>query len=910
MATPSMMPQWAYMHIAGQDASEYLSPGLVQFAQATESYFDLGNKFRNPMVAPTHDVTTDRSQRLQLKIVPVDKEDSAYFHKVRFNLAVGDNRVLDMASCYFDIRGIVDRGHSFKPYSGTAFNCLAPKGASNNTEYASDDASYNKTYAQAAFVGAIENGEVVMRKDAKGQSVKAVGTYEPAPQLGPQSWTDELKAPQVAGRALKASTPRKPCYGSYAPPKNIQGGQGMGDIVKTYFKKGNTTGNPDTVLYTEDVALDTPDTHLIYKVPANQQDKMPGLSQQACANRPNYIGFRDNFIGLMYYNSSGNLGLLAGQSSQLNAIVDLQDRNTELSFQLLLANTTDRHRYFTMWNQAVDVYDPDVRVIENNGVEDEMPNYCFPLSGMSVQSAYAVTAGGQDFQVGSKKVGVVDIGYGNVNCYEINLNANLWRSFLYSNIALYFPDDKKIEPPNVDIPTDKNSYAYMNALVPPSGALDAYINIGSRWSIDFMDNVNPFNHHRNTGLRYRSQILGNGRVCEFHIQVPQKFFAVKNLLLLPGTYTYEWSFRKDVNMVLQSTLGNDLRVDGASIQFTSINLYASFFPMHHNTASTLEAMLRNDTNDQTFNDYLSAAGMIYPIPATATQIPISIPSRNWAGFRGWSFTRLKAKETPALGSPYDPYFRYSGTIPYLDGTFYLNHTFRRLQIMFDSSVSWPGNDRLLNPNEFEIKRTVDGEGYTTCQSTITKDWFMVQMLAHYNIGYQGFHLPEEYKDRSFSFLRNFNPMCRQVVDTEKYKEYFDVPLGQRHNNSGFAGFGVGPQLRSGHPYPANWPYPLIGENAVPMKTEKKFLCDRTLWRVPFSSNFMYMGTLTDLGQNLLYANAAHSLDCTFEVESMNEPTLLYVLFEVFDVCRIHQPHRGVIETVYLRTPFAAGNATT
>ena len=55
---------------------------------------------------------------------------------------------------------------------------------------------------------------------------------------------------------------------------------------------------------------------------------------------------------------------------------------------------------------------------------------------------------------------------------------------------------------------------------------------------------------------------------------------------------------------------------------------------------------------------------------------------------------------------------------------------------------------------------------------------------------------------------------------------------------------------------------------------------------------------------------AHALDMTFEVDPMEEPTLLYVLFEVFDVVRIHQPHRGVIEAVYLRTPFSAGNATT
>lgn len=107
-----------------------------------------------------------------------------------------------------------------------------------------------------------------------------------------------------------------------------------------------------------------------------------------------------------------------------------------------------------------------------------------------------------------------------------------------------------------------------------------------------------------------------------------------------------------------------------------------------------------------------------------------------------------------------------------------------------------------------------------------------------------------------------------------------------------------------------YPYPLIGKTAVESITQKKFLCDRVMWRIPFSSNFMSMGALTDLGQNMLYANSAHALDMTFEVDPMDEPTLLYVLFEVFDVVRIHQPHRGVIEAVYLRTPFSAGNATT
>lgn len=909
MATPSMMPQWSYMHIAGQDASEYLSPGLVQFAQATETYFKLGNKFRNPTVAPTHDVTTERSQRLQLRFVPVDREDTQYSYKTRFQLAVGDNRVLDMASTYFDIRGTLDRGPSFKPYSGTAYNPLAPKASVNNTFFTAAGNNNAQAIAQASFVAEVDatTGEI----EIDGEAIN--NTYQPEPQLGEETWLSGTINPitQATGRILNTNTDPLPCYGSYANPTNAYGGQATGNKTTVNFTAGNQAAAPDTAFIMEDVNLSTPDTHLVYKVPQDQIGRIAAVAQQAGPNRPNYIGFRDNFVGLMYYNSNGNLGVLAGQASQLNAVVDLQDRNTELSYQLMLDSLYDRSRYFSIWNQAVDSYDPDVRIIENHGVEDEMPNYCFPISGISPgatsvrvtrqQNAWAKAPGNEDNNYINK---------GNLDCMEINLNANLWRGFLYSNVALYLPDALKFTPPNVTLPQNQNTYAYMNGRIPAGGLVDTFVNIGARWSLDVMDNINPFNHHRNAGLRYRSQLLGNGRYCQFHIQVPQKFFAIKNLLLLPGTYTYEWSFRKDVNMVLQSTLGNDLRVDGASITIDSVNLYASFFPMAHNTASTLEAMLRNDTNDQSFIEYLSSANMLYPIPANATNLPISIPSRNWAAFRGWSFTRIKQKETPALGSPFDPYFTYSGTIPYLDGTFYLNHTFRRVSIQFDSSVQWPGNDRLLTPNEFEIKRMVDGEGYNVAQSNMTKDWFLVQMLANYNIGYQGYHLPDSYKDRTYSFLRNFEPMSRQVVDIPNYAPYQDVPITHQHNNSGFTGFGSAALPREGHPYPANWPYPLIGPNATPTITQRKFLCDRTLWRIPFSSNFMSMGSLTDLGQNLLYANAAHALDMTFEVDAMDEPTLLYVLFEVFDVVRVHQPHRGVIETVYLRTPFSAGNATT
>nr|WNA17596.1 hexon [Simian adenovirus GZ3-12] len=917
MATPSMMPQWSYMHIAGQDASEYLSPGLVQFARATETYFSLGNKFRNPTVAPTHDVTTDRSQRLTIRFVPVDKEDTAYSYKTRFTLAVGDNRVLDMASTYFDIRGVIDRGPSFKPYSGTAYNSLAPKGAPNNSQWnATDNGNKPVCFAQAAFIGQSITKDGVQIQNSENQQVAADKTYQPEPQIGVSTWDTNVTS-NAAGRVLKATTPMLPCYGSYANPTNPNGGQAKteGEISLNFFTTtAAADNNPKVVLYSEDVNLQAPDTHLVYKptVGENVIAAEALLTQQACPNRANYIGFRDNFIGLMYYNSTGNMGVLAGQASQLNAVVDLQDRNTELSYQLMLDALGDRTRYFSMWNQAVDSYDPDVRIIENHGVEDELPNYCFPLPGMGIFNSYKgvkpQNGGNGNWEANGDLSNANEIALGNIFAMEINLHANLWRSFLYSNVALYLPDSYKFTPANITLPANQNTYEYINGRVTSPTLVDTFVNIGARWSPDPMDNVNPFNHHRNAGLRYRSMLLGNGRVVPFHIQVPQKFFAIKNLLLLPGSYTYEWSFRKDVNMILQSTLGNDLRVDGASVRIDSVNLYANFFPMAHNTASTLEAMLRNDTNDQSFNDYLSAANMLYPIPANATNVPISIPSRNWAAFRGWSFTRLKAKETPSLGSGFDPYFVYSGTIPYLDGSFYLNHTFKRLSIMFDSSVSWPGNDRLLTPNEFEIKRIVDGEGYNVAQSNMTKDWFLIQMLSHYNIGYQGFYVPEGYKDRMYSFFRNFQPMSRQVPDPTA-AGYQAVPLPRQHNNSGFVGY-MGPTMREGQPYPANYPYPLIGATAVPAITQKKFLCDRVMWRIPFSSNFMSMGALTDLGQNMLYANSAHALDMTFEVDPMNEPTLLYMLFEVFDVVRVHQPHRGIIEAVYLRTPFSAGNATT
>ncbi|ACJ14517.1 hexon [Murine adenovirus 3] len=909
MTTPSMQPQWAFMHIAGQDASQYLSPGVMQFAAATETYFSLGNKFRNPTVAPTHDVTTDRSQRLTLRIVPVDREDSQYTYKTRFQLSVGDNRVLDMASTYFDIRGRLDRGPSFKPYSGTAYNSLAPRAAPNNLMYqVGGNNPKTKTIAQANIPGT--------QIDANGLQVNNqnldIQRGEPEVQVGYQNWMDELEPgnqPKYAGRVLKTNQPVLPNYGSYAFPTNENGTQTKNgtQVDKVFMLPKVNAQNADVVLYSEEVNLQAPDTHLLEGPSAATATNRVAI--QAAPNRPNYIGFRDNFIGLMYYNSNGNQGVLAGQASQLNAVVDLQDRNTELSYQFLLDSLYDRSRYFSLWNQAIDSYDPRVRIIENDGVEDDITSFAFDLRGVG-RLEYKQVQTHQGNQQANNADDTSYIGKGNMAAMEINIPANMWIGFLYANVAQYVPDAYKVDPTNIAMPENKNTYSYMNQRIAPTGLVETYVNMGGRWSVDFMDTVNPFNHHRNDGLKYRSQVLGNGRYVDFHIQVPQKFFAIKNLLLLPGSYTYEWSFRKDVNMVLQSTLGNDLRADGASLEIHSVNLYASFFPMAHNTASTLEAMLRNETNDQTFLEYLSSATMMFPIPAGQTQIPVSIPARNWAAFRGWSFTRLKQSETPNIGSPFDPYFTYSGSIPFLDATFYLTHTFQRVSIMFDSSVSWPGNDRLLTPNEFEIKRNIDGEGLCVAQSNMTKDWFLVQMLANYNIGYQGYHLPDNNKDRTYSFLRNFEPMTRQVVDRQLDGRYVDVMLTKRFNNSGWKSASAPIFPREGAPYPANWPYPLCGEMAWATRTQRKFLVDRYMYRIPFSSNFMSMGALTDLGQNLLYANSAHSLEMTFEVDPMTEATYLYILFEVFDCVRIHQPHRGIIEAVYLRTPFSAGNATT
>ncbi|QSV39482.2 hexon [Bovine adenovirus 7] len=909
-----MEPQREFFHIAGRNAREYLSENLVQFISATQSFFNLGEKFRDPFVAPSSGVTTDRSQKLQLRIVPIQTEDNDNFYKTRFTLNVGDNRVADLGSAYFDIEGVIDRGPSFKPYGGTAYNPLAPKSALPNTAFKDND--------ETIYVAQLPQIYTANDKGVQEARQVNIDTINPNPQVGAFPDYSSTKVNTTthggAGRILSAESEGEifPAYGSYCRPQAATGAISTEAITKVYLNSTATVDRVSGVVAVDKVNRLHPDCHYLEYT---DEGKATAIS-----NRPNYIGFRDNFIGLMYYNNGSNAGTFSSQTQQLNIVLDLNDRNSELSYQYLLADIADRYKFFSLWNQAVDSYDSYVRILHNEGYEEGPPALSFPSQG--VQNYFSPPDSGNEMTVdeGRNTATKTDetkayLGYGNIPSLEMNLAANLQRTFLWANVAMYLPDRLKVTPNEVILPPDQNSYGYMNGRVPIANIIDTWTNIGARWSLDVMDTVNPFNHHRNTGLKYRSQLLGNGRYCKFHIQVPQKFFAIKNLLLLPGTYNYEWYFRKDPNMIFQSTLGNDLRVDGANIVYTNINLYVSFFPMNYDTVSELELMLRNATNDQNFADYLGAVNNLYQIPANTNTIVVNVPDRSWGAFRGWSFNRLKASETPMLGATKDPNFTYSGTIPLLDGTFYLTHTFQKVSIQWDSSVPWPGDDRLLIPNWFEIKRDVnmDAEGYTMSQSSITKDWFMVQMAANYNQAYQGYKLPSHSK--YYGFVENFQPMTRQVPTYgngifDLYNAYvLDSTNMQIWNNCGLESKTSAPPIRSntGHLYVANWPYPLIGPQAIEeQQTERKFLCDKYMWQIPFSSNFLNMGNLTDLGQSVLYTNSSHSLNMVFTVDSMPETTYLMLLFGVFDQVVINQPTRSGISVAYLRLPFSAGSATT
>lgn len=904
-------PKLDIFHIAGQDASEYLSENLVDFITNTESYFPINKKFRETIVAPTKNVTTEQSQRLQVRIVPTLTQDLENSYTARFTIAVGDGRVLDMGSTYFDIRGQVDRGISFKPYSGTAYNPLAPRSAQYN--------NIRKVGTNTVFTGQASNLYAIANSQNGAQAATTVANaftaISPNPNAG---FTDSTVDNTLQGGSCRAvilpdEFPETTAYGAYAAATSADGAQlPTGLSIEKNFADAGKTGSVTitAAIAGEKLLVEYPDTRIV------AYDETVKLATRM-GSRVNYIGFRDNFIGLMYYDNGAHSGSLATETGDINLVEQLQDRNTELSYQWYLADLASRHHYFTQWNQAVDDYDLNVRVLTNTGYEEGPPAEIFPSVGMGNYPSSAlkvgklVTNNGSTATDRSNTVSIV--GFGSVPAFECNIQAYLQRSWLYTNIAEYLPDNFKYSAPRSNA-ADPTTYEYMNTRLPKINMVDLFTNIGARYSLGVMDNVNPFNHHKNRGLQYRSQILGNGRVADFHIQVPQKFFAIKNLLLCPGTYSYEWWFRKDPNIVLQSTLGNDLRKDGVKIRYTSINLYASFFPMDHATCSELILMLRNDQNDQTFMDYLGAKNNLYVVPPNAENLQIEIPSRAWTAFRGWSFNRIKASETPAVWSTYDVNFQYSGSIPYLDSTFYLSHTFESLAITFDSAIPWPGNDRLLMPNFFEIKRNYDSEGYCTSQSNMTKDWYLIQMSANYNQGYHGYYFPADKVYRQYDFISNFDPMSIQVPSNQINLLDSSFTGGREniiYNNSGY----IAPRDKTvalsnhGHPYPANWPIPLIGENVVAMRTMRKFLCDKYLWTIPFSSNFMNMGELTDLGQSLLYTESAHSLQITFNLDPMPETTYVYMLYNVFDCVRVNQPNKNYVSAAYFRTPFATGTAS-
>ena len=940
-------PRLQYFHIAGPSTREYLSEDLQQFIAATGSYFELRNKFRQTVVAPTRNVTTEKAQRLQIRYYPTQTDDTPNSYRVRYSLTVGDSWVLDMGATYFDIKGILDRGPSFKPYGGTAYNPLAPREALFNSMLVSATSN-----PQTVITGQMTHpyaNETNTKPTKTAAAIASMSGTVPNPNLGPcisemsaLATTSADSVGLMARFAKIGATNNKLAYGAYVKPVNNDGSQSLTQTA--YWVTDNSDANYLGALSVEDftTSLTYPDSLLI-PAPTEYSNVNNGTMK---ANRPNYIGFRDNFINLLYHDTGVCSGTLNSERSGMNVVVELQDRNTELSYQYMLADMMSRHHYFALWNQAVDQYDPDVRVLNNDGYEEGVPTYSFSPEGTGSGSGLA-TADVATFSFAQAKVwenGVGDKGNqltnygaylhaGTVPSYEIDLAASQRRNFLISNIAEYLPDKYKYNIAGFDPETgnvDPTTYAYMNRRVPLTNMVDLFTNIGARWSVDQMDTVNPFNHHRNWGLKYRSQLLGNSRYCRFHIQVPQKYFAIKNLLLLPGTYTYEWVLRKDPNMILQSSLGNDLRADGASIVYSEVNLMANFMPMDHNTSNQLELMMRNATNDQTFADYLGAKNALYQVPAGSTALTINIPARTWEGMRGWSFTRVKANETPQLGAQYDVNFKYSGTIPYSDGTFYLTHTFRNMSVLFDTSINWPGNDRLLAPNLFEIKRniSIDTEGFTMSQCDITKDWYLIQMATNYNYVFNGYRFWPDRHYFHYDFLRNFDPMTKQGPNFQD-PSLFDltayVPTlppsdsGMQtaqdaiRNNSGYTAPRSWPVYgaQQGESWPANWPYPLIGENSIQSNqvvNYKKFLCDNYLWTVPFSSDFMYMGELTDLGQNPMYTNNSHSMVINFELDPMDENTYVYMLYGVFDMVRVNQPERNVLAMAYFRTPFATGNA--
>ncbi|CAD42235.1 hexon protein [Sturgeon ichtadenovirus A] len=929
------------MHIMGPDASQYLSEGSKSLPPYGQKIFKLNNKFRDTVAAPLH-VTTSESQRMAYMYSPqtIDNANQAYWSG-RFQLPVPNNRILDMGGSFFDIEGTLDRGKSFKPYGGTAYNCLAPHSSTFN-------------FIRGLVLNA-QSGNAVAGLDAPltaSTDVQAAQTAmltfsgsNPSPNVG-LNYTPDPSGLLFGGRAVVLSedaTPTTPsykdanAYGAYMTPLDIYGAvdDNVGKLYtcRAGVTDANNTARKITDLWAcDNTQVSFPDTRVVSYNPDLMTTTRVG-------NRMNCVAFRDNFINMLYYDST-NTGVLESFANGNNVCLDsAQDRSTELGYQYWLAGVSSRYHNYDIFNQSIDSYDKRVRFFTNRGFDDGLPSYAYNTnarSGLTTGKMVDNTGAELVIQNNASIETQALVGNGKMTHYEINLKSQKFKNWIYTNISEYLPDKYKTPasvtgtnyPPFPTPGTDPTTYAYKNLMIPSQNIVDLFTNIGARYSIPQTDNVNPFNHHRNYGLNHRSMLLGNSRITNFAIQVPNKFFAIKNLALLPGNYNYEWKFRKDVNMVLQSTLGIDLRADEATIDYSRVKLYCPFFPFNHKDVAELDMLLRQQNNSQTFYDPLNSRSQFIEVPAGITNISVTVPAQSWSCFRGWKFNRLKASERCNKNAVYETGLKYSGTYPHIDGTYYLGHTFRALEIKWDTSVPWPGNDRLFSPNYFEMKRTLDNgfaDNYCIAQCDMTKDWWLVQNSANYNQGYQGYQYPSSKTYFEYDFMRNFVPMSRQVPNMEPLK--MDLQFGTAtwalpypgkstfnntiRNNSGFiAPRDAMPQTDArGAPYPANWPYPLISEKALPdgqIMTEKKFLCDKYLWNVPFSSNFFNMGELTDEGQSNMVVQSASNLQMNFNLDPMDEPTLIHILYGVFDCVQVSQPARNVISALYFRTPFNIG----
>ncbi|QLD28998.1 hexon, partial [Red-eared slider adenovirus 1] len=693
-------PRILEFHIAGPSASDYLTPELVSFSAHTESYFTIANKFRETVVAPSG-VTTVSAQRLTQKISPTLVEETNVAYKVKFDITVGDNRVLDFGSVVMDIKGTLDRGPSFKPYGGTAYNCLAPPmSCFNYIQTQPNGTEYYDLCASVKYLNQGNNGANAL--DVARQAAVAfrqnVSWTFPMPTAG--TLLDPLnESPFSACRAVRVDTnqmhvPSDVCaHGAYLPAVNNDGAQASGGnaavlcVGETITVNNQAAESPlasmmvddTTVLGAGDVSY--PDTNVVRVTSSDTTVRQP--------NRVNHIGFRDNFIGMLFYDSNSYSGHLSSLASNYNLVADLVDRDTELSYQYWVASVVDRSYHYDYSNQAIDTYDKQVRILTNEGYEDAPFVRTFLDSGRGKKPVNVHTINSGNWTQVQNTLGTLSTSEPYSMCF--NLNANIWRNFLYSNICRYMPPELQLATDVVgntlSFPArpqaNNNSYAYLNLCQPSQNAVDLFTDIGAKWSPDVMDTVNPFNHHRNTGLKHRSQLLGNARNVEFHIQVPQKFFAIRQLLLCPGRYNYEWYLRKDPNCVLQSTLGNDLRLDGASIHYNSVNLFLHYFPLDHAKASQLDLLLRQHNNNQTFADFLHAKVYYTNIPAGDGEVQVHLPTQSWGCFRGWSFNRIKSSEYVQQSNGQDPNLHYSGTLPQWDGTYYLNHTFKSVAINFE-----------------------------------------------------------------------------------------------------------------------------------------------------------------------------------------------------------------------------------